>query len=156
MEDQSNYSEAKIQQIAFTELRNKYPETTGLFYHVPNGGTRDQRTATILTGQGVVPGIQDLHFIWQGRLHLIEVKNSTGRVDPAQKFIHAKHDLHGLKTYLFKTSYDIISYVEAVMFGYDLTQFESFISPHSDKTKVDLYLKEYREYRIKQKMRSAA
>lgn len=156
MDNQTNYSEAKIQQLAITEIRNKYPETYGLFWHCPNGGVRDHKTASILVGQGVVPGVQDLHFIWQGRLHLIEVKNSTGHVDPAQKFIHAKHDFHGIKTYIFKTSYDIVSYVEAVIFGRDLSVFDRFISPFSDKNKVEIYQKEYRELRIKQKTRNSA
>lgn len=147
-----NFSEAKIQQLAITEIRNKYPETYGCLYHVPNGGIRDARTGSILKGQGVVPGIQDLHFIWQGKLYLIEVKDHDGEVSPDQKLIHATHKSHGIDTYLFRTSEQIIYFITYIINGKSLHGFTRFISPFSVAEDVDKYREEVRILHIRKKM----
>ena len=151
MVDQNVYSESKIQQIAITEVRNRYPATYGLLFHVPNGGLRDPRTASILTGQGVVPGIQDLFFLWAGKFYLIEVKDAKGQVSPAQKVIHAQHKLHGIDTYVFRTSEQIIDFVGHIVLGQDIGAFTFFISPYSNAERLQQYKEEYREYRMKGK-----
>lgn len=155
MVDQSTFSEARIQQLAITEIRNKYPETYGCLYHVPNGGNRDPRTASILTGQGVVPGIQDLHFIWKSQLYLIEVKKTKGLVDPAQKVIHAQHKLHGYDTYIFRTSEQIIFFIEYIMAGKNLDGFKRFISPYSVAENLELYRQEFRVYKQRKMAKSS-
>lgn len=147
MVDESNYSEAKIQQTAIQAIRNDYPETYGLLYHIPNGGIRDPRTATIMTGQGVVPGIQDLHFLWRGKHYLIEVKTERGQIDPAQKVIHSQHKKHGMDTYIFKTSEQIIYFIKWVIEGKDLGQFDRFISPYSNENMCETYMQEYTLFR---------
>lgn len=148
MEDESKWSEAKIQQTAFTYLRNTYPELYGCLYHVPNGAQRNPLTAAILTGQGVVPGIPDLNLIWGGMLYLIEVKTAFGEVSPEQKVVHAQHDGQGFKTYIFRSSKDIICFVEAVILGRDLSRFDSFISPFSNFKMQDKYWEEMRTKRM--------
>lgn len=40
---------------------DEYPELA-LLYHIPNGGKRDAKTATILKRQGVKAGVPDLHL----------------------------------------------------------------------------------------------
>lgn len=156
MIDQSNYSEARIQQEAITEIRNRFPESYGALYHIANGGYRDPRTATILTGQGVVPGIPDLHLIWAGKFYLIEVKTHQGQIDPAQKVIHAQHKKQGFDTYVFKSSYDIISFVEHVILGKGIDMFKTFISPYSDSNSLEKYKEEYRIFRQSKFKRKAA
>ncbi|WP_114937546.1 VRR-NUC domain-containing protein [Mucilaginibacter endophyticus] len=148
-------SEAKIQQDAFTEIRNKYPQTYGLLWHCPNGSLRDPVTAAFLKGAGVVRGIPDLHFIWNGKYYLIEVKTPTGFCSTDQKLIHAVHASHGLNTYLFTTSNDIISFVECILNGGDIVQFNLFISPYSRAEMVDVYKAELRAERMK-KLKKAA
>jgi len=149
MVDESNWSEGKIQQTAFQALRNKYPELYGCLYHIPNGGFRDDLTASVMTGQGLTPGVQDLHFIWGGQLYLIEVKTERGEVSAAQKAVHSQHDKQGFKTYIFKTSEQIIYFVEWVIAGKCLDGFTRFISPYSDGTKLDIYREELKTERIK-------
>ncbi|WPU91827.1 hypothetical protein SNE25_21145 [Mucilaginibacter sabulilitoris] len=151
-----NFSEAKIQQIAVTEIRNEFPETYGCFYHVPNGGYRDKKTASILKGQGVVPGIQDLHFIWFGKLYLIEVKEHEGYVSAEQKVIHAQHKVHGLDTYIFRTSEQIIYFVRYIIQGKSLDGFKRFISPYSIAENVEMYRKELEALKIKRLQKRAA
>jgi hypothetical protein len=149
MTDESNWSEGKIQQTAITYIRNKYPELYGVIYHIPNGGFRDDLTASIMTGQGLTPGVQDLHFIWGGQLYLIEVKTERGEVSSAQKAVHAQHDKQGFKTYIFKTSEQIIYFVEWVIAGKSLDGFIRFISPYSDGSKLEIYREELKAERIK-------
>lgn len=148
MVDESNWSEGKIQQTAFTYLRDTHPDLYGCFWHCPNGGFRDSITASIMTGQGLTPGVQDLHLVWGGRYYLIEVKTEKGEVSAEQKVVHAQHDRQGFKTYIFKTSEQIIYFVEWVMRGKSLDGFNRFISPYSNAEKVDIYREEMRKERI--------
>lgn len=55
---------------------DEYPELA-LLYHIPNGGKRDAKTATILKRQGVKAGVPDLHLpVARGGYHglYIELK----------------------------------------------------------------------------------
>ncbi|WP_183560628.1 VRR-NUC domain-containing protein [Mucilaginibacter sp. SP1R1] len=142
-------SEAKIQQDAFTEIRNRYPQTYGLFFHVPNGGMRDALTAAFLKGAGVVRGIPDLFFLWAGNVYLIEVKTPTGFCSTDQKLIHSVHASQGFKTYIFTSSHDIVSFVSTVIEGGELVGFDLFISPFADAGLVPKYKAELREERMK-------
>lgn len=146
-------SEARIQADAFQYIWGTYPETRGCIWHVPNGGLRDKISANILKAQGLVAGIQDLQMIWNGQPYFIELKDNTGKVDVAQKWIHAKHMLHGVPTYIFRTKEEVIRFVEAIIHNLGLDQFTGFISPYSDANKVELYAAEYKDYKLKQAAR---
>lgn len=155
MADESKWSEGKIQQAAIAHLRNTYPELYGCLYHIPNGAERNPLTAAILTGQGVTPGIQDLHLIWNGRLYLIEVKTAKGEVSVEQKVVHAQHDKQGFKTYIFRSYEHIISFVESVILGNDLSGFSCYISPFSDGEMLEIYREEMRSKRMATKKKVA-
>lgn len=142
-------SEARIQEDAFRHIRLNYPETYGCIWHVPNGGLRDERTAVRFAGQGLVPGIQDLHLLWHGSFYVIEVKTETGEVSEDQKVIHAVHAFHGKLTYLLKSSEQIISFVKTVISGGDIEQFSPFISPFCRPEMIEVYKEEAREIRKK-------
>jgi hypothetical protein len=148
-------SEAKIQQDAFTEIRNRHPETYGCLWHIPNGGLRDAVTATFMSGAGVVRGVQDLMLVWAGKVYMIEVKTPTGHCSADQKLIHAVHAAQGFVTYLFTTSADIVSFVEMVLSGGDILAFHLFISPFSNPNMVDKYKAEVKAERLK-KLKKAA
>lgn len=149
MIDESNWSEGKIQQTAVTHIRNNYNDLYGCLYHIPNGGFRDDLTASIMTGQGLTPGVQDLHLIWGGKFYPIEVKTEKGEVSAAQKVVHAQHDKQGFKTYIFKTSEQIIYFFEWVVAGKCLDAFNRFISPFSNAEKLEIYREELKAERIK-------
>jgi hypothetical protein len=142
--NQDNWTEAKIQQNALVYIRNTYPQTIGCIWHVPNGGLREKVNASILTGQGIIPGIQDVHFLWHGAFYVIEMKDKSGPVSPEQKVIHAKHKLHGKDTYIFRRSDLLISFVEHVIFGKSLDAFAIYISPYSVAANFDQYNEELR------------
>jgi hypothetical protein len=51
--------EALVAQLQWGKLRAGV-----VFFHVPNGGKRDKRTAAKLKRMGVLPGVADLIFLW--------------------------------------------------------------------------------------------
>lgn len=148
-------SEARIQQDAFTEIRNRHPATYGCLWHVPNGGIRDAITATFMRGAGVVKGIADLFFLWAGKVYIIEVKTPTGTCSNDQKLIHAIHAGQGFDTYLFTSSDDIIRFVEMVITGGDIGEWSAFISPFSRPEMISVYRDLVREER-KRKLQKVA
>jgi hypothetical protein len=137
-------SEGRIQQDAFTLIREKYPETYGAIFHVPNGALRDGLTASVLTGQGVTPGIQDIWFIWAGKVYIIEVKDDTGIVSTEQKVVHSQHKIQGFDTYILRTTEQIIYFVKYVIEGRSLDGFKRFISPYSNTENYQIYLEQMR------------
>lgn len=148
-------SEARIQEDVFKYIRNQYPETHGCLWHVANGGARDARSASFLTSQGVVPGIQDLHFIWMGGYYLIELKTDTGECSQEQKFIHAVHALHGRITYIFTTPFSTISFIETIISGQPIESFKWAVSPFADGSKINQYREEMREERKRKLTKTA-
>ena len=49
-------------------------EAANTLIHVPNGEKRSALTGALLKRMGTRRGVEDLQFIWKGRLHAIEVK----------------------------------------------------------------------------------
>ena len=60
-------SESKIQQVAIMEIWNKLPQTRLCLFHVPNGMFSNAREGAKFKAQGVISGVPDLVFIWQGK-----------------------------------------------------------------------------------------
>lgn len=75
--------------IAWSELHmGEYPELA-LLHHIPNGGTRDAVEGKHLKGQGVKPGVPDLHLpVARGSYHslYLEMKTEAGQPTREQKW----------------------------------------------------------------------
>jgi len=73
----------------FRESGEQYKRS--LLFAIPNGGKRDQRTASSLKMEGVLSGVPDIFFAFPTRSAyglFIEMKRRKGgRVDPEQKKI---------------------------------------------------------------------
>lgn len=76
--------EEKLQSICFRWFNNEHPNLRGCMWHVPNGGSRDMREAVKLKATGVIAGVWDLHFIHNGKLHIIEMKVGKGKLSKEQ------------------------------------------------------------------------
>lgn len=66
----------------------QYPQYDRLFFHVPNGGSRNAIEAVNLKRQGVKRGVSDLILLCARKGYhglLIEVKSSKGKISPEQK-----------------------------------------------------------------------
>jgi len=92
-----NLSEDRLQSDCFQWFHNTYPDLRGLLWHVPNGGNRNAHEANKLKAMGVVAGVADLHFYYNGNLHLFELKTEIGRLSPAQELWLAKMEYQGAK-----------------------------------------------------------
>lgn len=141
--DESNWSELKIQTEAFQWLWHNRPETRRCLYHVANEGERSVMETQQLIAAGMVPGTQDLHFLWKGRTYLIEAKTPQGEVSPAQKCVHAAHKQQGFDTYLFRSAYSIVAFVCNVIESDRPLWHSSFISPYCRPELLPQYIEEY-------------
>ena len=82
-------SETAIQTAAFTWFHNTYPQYRGLLFSVPNGGRRNKREAARLKYEGLTPGVPDMLFMWNGRVHGFEFKTEQGVWSDEQRNIAA-------------------------------------------------------------------
>jgi len=56
-----------------------------LWWHVPNGGWRSKVEAGILKSMGLKAGVHDVHILFAGRLHTIELKAPGETMEPEQE-----------------------------------------------------------------------
>jgi hypothetical protein len=82
------HEESKIQRGCVTWFRFQYRSLKHALFAIPNGGKRDVITASIMKGEGVLPGVADIflmvpnneyHGLW------IEMKTKSGRHSDSQK-----------------------------------------------------------------------
>ena len=70
-----NYkTEDQLQAACIMWFSQTYPAYRGTLFAVPNGGTRDARTANILKATGVVAGVSDLVWVVPTAVEFIEMK----------------------------------------------------------------------------------
>lgn len=76
-------SEAKIQSTCVTWLWNERPETRGCFFSVTNNSEHIAR-AMQRKALGLIPGVADTIFIWNGKIYAIEFKTESGKQSARQ------------------------------------------------------------------------
>ncbi|WP_089177116.1 VRR-NUC domain-containing protein [Bosea sp. AS-1] len=73
-------------QIQLVAIIKQYLRPNVLFWHTPNGGKRDKRTARLMKCMGVLPGVADLIFIQPGpKVDFVEIKEGDGRMSSDQE-----------------------------------------------------------------------
>lgn len=100
-------SELQLQAECFQYTWNYHPETRMCIWHVTNEmkpfpGESDQAFRIRVSkakAAGLVPGVSDLHFIWDGTLHVFELKVRYNRLSDAQKAFRDKAVAQGAKFY---------------------------------------------------------
>ena len=55
-----------------------------LWWHTPNGGSRNAIEGAKLKRMGVKPGVPDIAILWRGGVVFVELKTATGRLTRAQ------------------------------------------------------------------------
>jgi hypothetical protein len=110
-------TEDQLQAEFFKHVWNTYPKTRGLFFSVPNGGTRNPREAMKLKATGLVPGIPDLIFLWNGKVYGFELKTEKGVLSPKQKEIHEIWAANGICVYIVRTLAEVIEIIEKITNG---------------------------------------
>lgn len=108
-------SEIQLQALCFQFLWNNYPATRRLFFHVPNGGSRDAREGMQLKASGVVAGVPDMILIQQGRCYGFEMKTLTGKVSPVQEQVHKVWMEDGTPVYIIRTFEEFQSIAQSIL-----------------------------------------
>jgi hypothetical protein len=93
-------SEAHLQSHCYQWAHNTFPDTRGLLFAVPNGGTRNKIEALQLKATGVVPGVADMLFLWKNNTYAFEFKFGAGKQSPAQKEWELKVTSQGFDYFL--------------------------------------------------------
>ena len=104
-------SESKIQQVAIMEIWNKLPQTRLCLFHIPNGMFSNAREGAKFKAQGVISGVPDLVFVWNGETHYIEVKCEKGVLSKNQIALHQKWMEQGVSVNVMRSSEEIIRFV---------------------------------------------
>lgn len=108
-------SEIQLQAFCFQFMWNNYPSTRRLFFHVPNGGSRDAREGSQLKASGVVAGIPDLVLINKGNAYGFELKTLTGKVSPEQEKVHKVWIQDGTPVYIIRTFEEFKAIAETIL-----------------------------------------
>lgn len=77
-------TEAQLQSKCVIWLRNTYPQTHGLFFAVNNNSIHAHAGGT-MKALGVIPGVADTIFLWDGKAYFLEFKTPDGRQSKAQR-----------------------------------------------------------------------
>lgn len=107
-------SETQIQAEAFQAAWNLYPETRRCIFHVPNGGSRNKIEGMQLKASGVIAGIPDVLFIWQGTIHAFEFKTEKGTISPDQSKVHKAWLSQGVKVHIVRSKDEFLSHIERI------------------------------------------
>jgi len=67
-------TEDQFQAKCWQWVWNNYPETRHCLWAVPNGGERTLEVAVKLKATGVLSGVHDMHFLWDGQFYTFEFK----------------------------------------------------------------------------------
>lgn len=99
-------SEIQLQAECFQWLWNTHPETRLCCFHVPNGGSRNAIEGMQLKASGVVPGIPDLLWLYNGYLNAFELKTLNGTISEAQNKVHEAWLAQGIRVHIIRTFED--------------------------------------------------
>lgn len=121
-------SESKIQQVAIMEIWNKLPQTRLCLFHVPNGMFSNAREGAKFKAQGVISGVPDLVFVWNGKTHYIEVKCEKGKLSENQKALHQKWMEQGVSVNVMRSSEEIIRFVTKLVSPDKSSEVENCVS----------------------------
>lgn len=118
-------SEDQIQAAFFQHVWNNYPQTRHHIWAVPNGSNRNPIEASKLKATGLLAGVWDLHFFWEGKLHIIETK-VPGRQLTTDRIVNGKKTFgqtewgekmasHGAIRHIYHSLEEGIAIVESIV-----------------------------------------
>lgn len=97
-------SETALQQQCVMWFHNKYPELRGLLFMV-NNNSRSKREGAFKKALGLIAGVSDLIFLYDGFCYCIELKTLSGSQSPDQVAWQEKVEGQGI-SYNIVNSYD--------------------------------------------------
>jgi len=108
-------SEIQIQTEMFQWAWNTYPQTRRLLFHVPNGGNRSAREGMQFKASGVIAGVPDLLFIWNGQTYGFEVKTQSGTVSKVQSDLHSIWEANGISVKVVRELWEFQVHFKAII-----------------------------------------
>lgn len=75
-----------------------------VWFHVPNEGSRHNIVGAILKAMGMLPGIPDYAFLWEGGSGFIEFKAGKNGLSDWQEVVQGWCDKQGVKFALVRSS----------------------------------------------------
>jgi len=106
-------TEISVQQRGVNALRRKYP--TALVFHIPNGGRRNKREAVALKRMGVLAGVSDVFFIYNGALIALEFKAGAGKESGEQQAFGKAIKRHGFHYFAVRSATEALQAVEKTL-----------------------------------------
>jgi len=80
-------TENQLTAMCFQWAWNQYPKTRFCLFHIVNEGKRSMRYGATQKAMGLLSGVPDFCFVWNGKVNFCELKTGTGRLSENQKNI---------------------------------------------------------------------
>lgn len=116
-------SEDKLQSECFFWLWTAHPETRRCFFHVPNemeklqGESKQSHIRRIMNARskGVVKGVWDNVFLWEGSVNVIELKVGKNGLSPEQMKFGDVWEKHGARKFEVRSLEEFQEVIEGVL-----------------------------------------
>lgn len=104
-------NEDQMSAYFYQYVNEHYPESRGVFFHVPNGGSRNAKEGAKFKAMGTVAGVPD--YVCLSPLFCVELKMPNGTLSQIQKKLHPIIQSKGVKLYTAYTMQQAIEAIEA-------------------------------------------
>ncbi len=149
-------SEIQIQGGAWSKVWAALPLLRRCFFHIPNEATYDNSQQK---SSGVIPGIQDMFLLCDGRAWPIELKDDKGVISREQKVVHAIHKVQGFDTYVFREVDLIVDFItdiynskgDFLKLANIYSKWRPYISPYSVAEDYERLLQELQDWKKSQR-----
>lgn len=107
-------TEQQLQSKCFTRLWNEQPQTRGCFFAITNNSEHVGR-AMQRKAMGLVAGVADTCFIWDGKTYFLEFKTETGRQSEKQKWWQSVCEQHSIQYIIIRTEEQFFNFIDKVI-----------------------------------------
>jgi hypothetical protein len=97
-------TESQLTVMCFQWAWNQYPKTRYCLFHIVNEGKRSARYGATQKAMGLLSGVPDFCFVWNGKTSFCELKTTTGKLSASQQNIietwkHQGFDVEVIKSF---------------------------------------------------------
>lgn len=96
-------------------LWNNFPQTRGAAWHVANERKTTGMQGAILKAKGVVAGVPDYVFNYEGKTYYIEFKFAAGLLSSSQKKVILALNKQGFEVYIIRSFEDFKELIFSIL-----------------------------------------